>query len=190
MAEAQLDQAAALGFAHAAHERLDHSGSRAPSDVKAGDGVAVAGGEVAAALGPADVRYEAQTLGVQPRALLARGEIDVRLGPAARPLVLRPVEPRRAEPILPGQLARVVNPHPALLGTVHQEQAPKRPERLPAQRCLGLLVEQDHPLPGIGQLGGCDQAGQTGSNHDRIGVVRAHEREGYKSIAQAGSSVE
>ena len=171
VAEAQLDQAALLGLAHAAHERLDHPGAGAPGDVEARDGVAVAGGEIAAALGPADVRHEAHALRVQPRALLAGGEVDVGLGPAARPLVLGTVEPRRAEPVLPRQLARVVDPHPALLGAVDEEQAPERPERLAAERRLGLLLEQDHPAPGVGQLGGCDQAGQAGPDHDRIGVV-------------------
>ena len=158
VAEAQLDQAALLGLAHAAHERLDHPRPGAPGDVEARDGVPVAGGQVAAALGPADVRHEAHALGVQPRALLAGGEVDVGLGPAARPLVLGTVEPGRAEPVLPGQLARVVDPHPALLGAVDEEQAAEGPERLAAERGLGLLVEQDHPAPGVGELGGCDQA--------------------------------
>src|SRR5665213_1762615 len=118
MAEAQLDQAALLGLAHAAHERRDHAGPGAPGDMEARDRVAVAGGEVAAALGPADVRHEAHALSVQPGALLAGGEVDIGLGPAPRPRVLGPVESCRAEPVLPGQLARVVDPHAALLGAV------------------------------------------------------------------------
>ena len=177
VAEAQLDQAAPLGLAHAAHERLDHPGAGAPGDVEARDGVAVAGRQVAAALGPADVREEAHALVVQPRALLAGGEVDVGLGPAPRPLVLGAVEPGRAQPVLPRQLARVVDPHPALLGAVDEEQPAEGPERLAAQRCLGLLVDEDHPPPGVGQLGGGDEARQAGPDHDRIGV---HEREGYK----------
>src|ERR1700678_4723015 len=80
MAEAQLDEAAPLALAHTAYERRDHAGTGAPGDVEARDRVAVAGGEVAAALGPADVRHEAQALRVQPRALLTGREADVSLG--------------------------------------------------------------------------------------------------------------
>ena len=124
---------------------------------------------VAATLGPADVGNQAHALGVQPRALLAGGEVDVGLGPAPRPLVVRPVERGGAEPVLPGQLAGVLDPHPPLLGTVHQEQAAERPERLATQRRLGLLVEQDHPAPGVGELGRGDQPGEPTSDHDHVG---------------------
>src|SRR3712207_8398363 len=61
-------------------------------------GVAVADAAVAAALGPLHEREPAHALGVQPRALLAGGEVDVGLGPAARPEVLVAVEGRRAHP--------------------------------------------------------------------------------------------
>ena len=61
------------------------------------------GGVVAAALGPADDGEEAHALPVQPGALLPRREVDVRLRPLARPVVLGPVEAGRAQPVLPGQ---------------------------------------------------------------------------------------
>ena len=61
-------------------------------------------------------------------------------------------------------------PHPALLGGVDEEQPAERPERLPAQVLLRLLVEQQHPPAGVGQLGGGDQAGQAGADHDDVRV--------------------
>src|SRR4029077_19504978 len=50
VAEAQRNQPLLLALAHAAHERLEQSRPRAPGDVKARNGIAVAGGEIAAAL--------------------------------------------------------------------------------------------------------------------------------------------
>ena len=98
--------------------------------------------EVAAALGPLHQREEAQALLVQPGPLLAGREVDVGLGPLPRPEVLVAVEAGRAQPVLPGELVRVVDPQPALLGAVDEEQAAERPERLAAERGLRLLVEQ------------------------------------------------
>src|ERR1700733_4301099 len=140
MAEAQIDQAARPGLAHAAHERLEHAGPSAPGDVEARDRVAVSRRQVAAALGPAHVRHEAHALGVKPRTLLAGGEVDVCLSPAARPLVLRTVEPGGAEPVLPGELVGVFDPQSPLLWAVHQEEPAEGPERLASQRSLRLLV--------------------------------------------------
>ena len=74
--------------AHPAGERLDDAGTGAPDDVEARHRVAVAGGGVAAALGPADDREEADALLLEPGALLAGGELEVGLGPLARPVVL------------------------------------------------------------------------------------------------------
>ena len=78
---------------------VDHAGPGAPGDVEPRDRVAVPGREVAAALGPADHGEQAHALRVQPGALLAGGEVDVRLGPFARPVVLR----SRSNPAVPSQ---------------------------------------------------------------------------------------
>ena len=43
-------------------------------------------------------------------------------------------------------------------GRVDEEQSAERPERLAAEARLGLLVEQDHPAAGVGQLRRRDQA--------------------------------
>ena len=148
-------------------------GAGAPRDVKARHGVPVLGGEIAAALGPTRRGEEPDALVVQPLALLAGGELDVRLGPAARPGVLGAVEAGAAEPVLERELGRVANPAPALLGAVDEEQAAERPERLAAERSLGLLVEQDHAPAGVGELGGGDQTGEAGADDDHIGVWHA-----------------
>ena len=89
MAKAQRHEALLRALAHAGDERRDDAGSGAPGDVEARHRVAVLGGRVAAALGPADDREPAHAPGVQPGALLAGGEGDVGLGPLARPQVLR-----------------------------------------------------------------------------------------------------
>ena len=81
------------------------------------------------------------------------------------------VEAGRAEPVLPGQLERVVHPQPALLRGVDQEQPAERPPGLAAEGRLGLLLEQDHPLAGVGQLGGGHQPGQTGPHDDDVGLA-------------------
>ena len=147
-------------------------GAGAPGEVEARHGVAVPGGEVAAALGPADVGHELDALLGEPRALLARREVDVGLGPSPRPLVLRAVEAGGAEPVLPRELARVADPQPPLLRAVDEHQPAQRPERLPAERRLGLLVDQDHPPARVRELRGGDQSREPGSHHDRVESVR------------------
>ena len=62
MAEAERHEPAALRLAHAPHERLDHARPGAPGDVKARHRIAVAGRQIAAALGPADDRENPQAL--------------------------------------------------------------------------------------------------------------------------------
>ena len=96
VAELQRHQAPGDALAHAALERLDHARPGAPGDVEARHGVPVLGGEVAAALGPAGGGHEAHSLVVEPLALLAGGELDVRLRPLARPRVLGRGRSRRS----------------------------------------------------------------------------------------------
>ena len=75
----------------------------------------MAGCEISAALGPADDRKNLQTLLAQPGALLARGEIDVGLGPSPRPVIFGAIEAGRAEPVLQRKLAGVADTKAALL---------------------------------------------------------------------------
>ena len=104
----------------------------------------------------------------QPGALLPGGELDVGARPPHRPavLVVQPVEPGAALPVLPGQLERVVNPQAALLGGVDEEQPAERPERLAAEVGRAFLVDQGDPLARARQLGGGDQTGEAGADHD------------------------
>ena len=159
-----------VGTADPLQERLDHARPGPPGEVEARDRVAVPDRPVAAALGPADVRHPLDALRAQPRALLARREVDVRFRPAPRPGVVGPVEAGGAEPVLPGQFVGVLDPKPPLLRTVHHEEPAERPVRLPAERGLGLLLEQDHALAGLGQLGRRHQPGQPAAHDDHIGV--------------------
>src|SRR5436305_12010756 len=115
MAETDCQQPAALGLAHAANERIDHAGLGALGHMKARHRVAMPGRQIATALRPADDGEDAQALRAQPGALLARREIDVSLGPAARPMIFGAVESGRAEPILQREFARVVDAQAALL---------------------------------------------------------------------------
>ncbi len=172
VAELQLHQAAGRSGADPALERLDQAGAGAPGDVEAGYGVAVAEGVVAAPFGPADHREEADPPGVQPGPFLAGREVDVRLGPAARPGVLLAVEAGGAEPVLEGEGVAVLDPHPALLGRVDEEQSAEGPVRLAAEGLLGLLVEQDHPAARVDELRGGHQAREPRPDHDHVCVVR------------------
>ena len=149
--EPELDAAGRCRGPDPPFEGRDHAWPGAPGDVEAGHRVAVPVGQVAAALGPADQREPAHPQRVQPGPLLRRGEVDVRLGPPVRPVVLAggvidpAVEAGAAEPVLPGQLAGVLDAQAPLLGRAHQEQAAEGPERLTAQVRLGLLVQQQYP---------------------------------------------
>src|SRR4051794_2128887 len=103
MPKAQRRQPALLPHAHAPQERLKDAGASAPGDVEAWHGVAVAGREIAAALGPLHEGEEANALGAEPAVFLAGCEVDVGFGPAAWPIVFGPIEGGAAEPILEGQ---------------------------------------------------------------------------------------
>ena len=49
----------------------------------------------------------------------------------------------------------------------------ERPERLAAEVVAVLLVEDEHPPAGQGQLVGGDEAGQAGADDDDVGFVHA-----------------
>ena len=161
---------ASHGSLNPSGERFDDSRAGAPGDVEAGDRVAVPVGQIAAALGPSDDGEEPQPLLTQPRPLLAGSEVDVRLRPAPRPRVLRAVEARGAQPVLPGKLAGVVDAHPALLGGVDEEEPAERPPGLAPEIRRRFLVDDHDSAAGISQLGRGDQPGKTCSHDDDIGV--------------------
>src|SRR5258708_6070777 len=55
-------------------------------------------------------------------------------------------------------------------GFVDHTHPAERPERLTAEGRPGLLIEQDHALPGVGDLGGRDEAREPRADDDDIGV--------------------
>ena len=172
-------------LAHPALERLDDARTGAPDDVEPRDRVAAAVGQAGPALGPPDHGEEPDAQAVQPGPLLARGELDVRLGPAAGPDVLGAVEAGRAEPVLPGERCAVADPHPALLGGVDQEEAAERPEGLTPEVGLALLVEEDHAAAGVGEFRRGGEAGQARADDDRVGVEGAHPAAGVVAATSA-----
>jgi hypothetical protein len=155
---------------HPSLERLHDPGTGPPGDVEPRHGVAVAVGAAVAPLGPTDDREHPMAHPPQPGALLAGREVDVRLRPAARPEVLLTVELGAAHPVGEGQVVAVVHPHPALLGGVDEEQPTQAPERLAAERLLGLLVDQHHRASGVRDLRRGGQAGEPVAHDDHIGV--------------------
>ena len=168
--EPERDQPALGRLAHPALERRDHPGAGAPGEVEPRHRVAVPARPAVAALGPADHGEDPHPLVVQPLPLLAGREVDVRLGPLSRPVVGLAVELGAAHPVLERQLVGVADAEAALLRRVHEEQPAQRPERLPAQGLLALLVEQEHRLARVGQLRRGDQSGQARSDHDHVCV--------------------
>ena len=169
MAKGQLDAPGLNVTSHPALKRLDDTGPAAPDDMKPRHAVAGAEGTLPAALGPAHRRKKTHALIGQPAPLLARREVQVRLRPLTRPVVLGPVKARRDHPVAAGQFRRITNTQPALLRRVNQKEAPQRPERLPTQILLAFLIEEQGPLARVGHFGGGHQSGQSGPHHDHVG---------------------
>jgi hypothetical protein len=97
----------------------------------------------------------------------------------ARPVILGPVEGRRAEPILQGEFMAVANTQTALLRAIDEEQAPERPEGLPAQIGAVLLVEDQHPRAALHQFAGGHQARQTCTDNDHVSGEPGSRRIGH-----------
>jgi len=127
--------------------------------VETGHRVAVRGRGVAPAFGPPDDWEEPHAAITEPRALLARREGEVGLGPLSAVLVLVSIELRRGEPVLTGELVTVLHPDSALLGTIDQEESSEGPPRLPAEGVLGFLFDDDHALAGAEQFRGGHKSG-------------------------------
>ena len=101
--------------------------------------------------------------------LLVVGELQVRLRPPPRPGILVAVESGRAEPVLTGEVERVVDAHPPLLGRVDEEQPAERPPRLAAEVRAGLLVDDHDPLARRDRFAGRDEAGQAPADDEDVG---------------------
>jgi hypothetical protein len=171
--EAQLDEPVLDALAHDLDERCEDRGAGSPDDVEAGHRVAVPGCGVPAALSPADDREQLDALRREPRPLLAGGEGEVGLGPLPAPLVfVFAVELGAREPVLPGEIVRVLDAHATLLGSVDEEEPAERPPGLTAERRLRLLFEHDDPLAGFDEFGRRHQARQSRADHDHISLRR------------------
>jgi hypothetical protein len=136
----------------------------------------------AAPLGPAHERKPAHALRVQPTTFFRRGEIEIGFRPEFREVVFRPVELRRAQPILPRQLKAVAHAHATLLGRIDEEQTAKRPEGLSAQILFTLLIDDDHTLATIGGFRGRDQSRKAGAHDQDIAI---HDEPSRRKLTQA-----
>ena len=103
-------------------------------------------GASTAALCPTNNGEPAHSFFVKPGTHFAGGKFNEGSCPLARPLVFNSIEARSAHPIDQRELGGVLDAKPALLGRVHHEEASERPERLPAQALLSLLIEEEHRL--------------------------------------------
>ncbi len=168
--EGEGHQAPGHALADPSLEGRDDAGTGAPREVEARHRVAVAVGAPVAPLGPADDGEEPVPLLVEPGPLLPGREVEVGLGPLARPEVLLPVELRRSEPVLPGQLEAVGDPHPSLLRAADEEEPAEAPPGLAADRLLALLVDEHDAPSGVDELSGGDEPGQAGSDDDDVGL--------------------
>ena len=108
--------------------------------------------------------------------------------PFARPVVLRPVESRGAQPVLKRQLVAVADAESALFGAVDEEQPAERPERLPADVGGVLLVDDQDATAPLGQFAGGDKSGEPGSDHDDISISHGRQCSGRSGgIGQRGT---
>ncbi len=65
----------------------------------------------------------------------------------------------------------VLDPHPALLGRVHEEESAEGPVGLAADRLFRLLVEENHLAAGVDELRGRGEPREARSDHDHVCVV-------------------
>jgi hypothetical protein len=86
------------------------------------------------------------------------------------PVVFGPVESGSAQPVLQREFVAVVNAHPALFGTVDEEQSAEGPERLATQVGGVLLFDNENRLAAFDELAGGDQSGQARPDNDDVSV--------------------
>src|SRR5262245_11478146 len=166
MTQAQRDQTQFFALAHAGREWLHNAGTRAPGHMKTRHRVAVLGGRIAAALGPANDGKPSHASGPQPGALFTCCEADIGLGPLARRQILLAVEAGRPQPVLQREVIGIANAHAPLLGAVDEEKATEGPKGLTAEGLLTLLIEHDDALARLDQLASGDEPGEPTADYD------------------------
>ena len=159
----------ALRLPHAAHERLERRRGRSPSvRWKRGTELPCPSASPAAALGPADDREEADA----PSRAARRASRRPRSRRTPPPSGAASGPRRGRSPRVPSQSCQASScesriPIRRCSGAVDEEEAAERPERLAAERLLGLLVDEDHPPAGVRELGRRDEPGEARPDDDR-----------------------
>ncbi|SUA04453.1 Uncharacterised protein [Mycolicibacterium fortuitum] len=153
-----------------AGEDVDDRRARSPGDVEARHRITVPQSPVTAALGPSDQGEGLQSPSTQPAAFLPGGEVDIGVRPLPRPVVLGPVEPGGAQPVLQRQFLTVADTEPALFGAVDEEQPAERPECLSTQVGGVFLVQDQHAMAPLDEFARGDQPGETRPHDNDIGV--------------------
>lgn len=174
MSKPELDKPLLLRLAHGLREHAHDLRASTPGDVEPRHRVPVAVGAAVAALGPADVEEEAGAAGLEVALHAVDREVDEGLGPAPRPVVLAlAVEARGAEPVAQRQRAAVLDAHAPLLRRVDAEDAAERPERLPAEALLALLVDEHDGDAALRELEGGDETREARAyDHHRLRLRR------------------
>jgi hypothetical protein len=121
VSKAQVDETAGGAIPNYFDERRDDAGASAPRDVESRHRIAGARGGVAAALGPADDGEEPDAVCAKPRSFLTSRELQVGLGPLARPIVFVAVEARGSGPVGAREFEAVMHAEAPLLGGVDQK---------------------------------------------------------------------
>ena len=171
----ERDQSALLGSNHLGQKDIDHAGAGSPGEVEARHRIAVSKSHSAAAFGPADIRHQAKPQIVQVLTLVARCELDVRLGPLTRPVIFAlTVESGCAHPVLHCQLEGVLDAESALLGAVHEEESAERPKCLRAEVGSVLLFHDKDFAARARQFVGGDQSRQPCPDNDDVSLF-AHD---------------
>ena len=126
---------------------------------------------------------------MQPRAHLTSCEFNICFSPSLGPRVILPIKLRTAHPITKSKIVTVFDAHSALFWCVDHEQPAQAPERLTAQKMLGLLIDDDYLFAPVPQFCcGC-QTGQAATDDNCICTVIAHQMSFQRLRNQARNGI-
>jgi hypothetical protein len=151
----------------------------APDDVEARHGIAL---RVQAALDPVRHREEADAVGLQPEIDLVVAAPGVGLGPAPRPMVVRP-ELGEGAPVGEGLGRGVLDAVLLLLAAADDEDAAEALLGQAAEVFLLVAVEDRHAAAGLQQLQRGADAGQAAADDDDVALVGSH---AFSSVPDVG----
>ena len=124
-----------------AYKGGNNAGASAPGDMKPRHRIAVAGGQCAAALGPAHHAKPAHAKPAQPAAHFAGSKFDIGFGHLTRQRIFWAIKLRCTHPIGQRQIITVTNSHAALLGGIDHKQAAQGPKRLTSKALRAFLIK-------------------------------------------------